>query len=82
MTTKEMTFGLVSESKKKKRAKPKMKPMPTCPKCGTQMFAWNMKRNGIQNGQLYENYACENCGKRFSITYEGPNETYDWWYDQ
>ena len=81
-----MTFGLVTETKnspKKRSSAPKRTPLPTCPKCGAQMHGWNMKFNDYNDeGNLVEGYRCDDCGKKFTISYEGRTERSHWWYDE
>ena len=56
--------------------------LPLCPVCGTRTDAPDMKYNGIDDdGRLFEYYICPGCGKGFTITYEGADEGFDYWYD-
>lgn len=58
-------------------------PLPRCPQCGKRVEVIDMKFNGLDEyGNLYEAYRCGRCGERFTITYNGPDDTYDWEYDQ
>jgi len=58
-------------------------PLPKCPKCGAQTSVIDMKHNDRDEfGQLYENYRCPVCPCWFTITYDGPDDTYDWSYDE
>ena len=56
---------------------------PECPRCHASMIAVDMKFNDFdKNGNLYEFYDCPACGHNFTITYEGPNDSFHWWYDE
>ena len=56
---------------------------PECPRCHASMIAIDMKFNDLdEDGNLYEFYDCPACGHGFTITYEGPDDSYDWWYDE
>jgi hypothetical protein len=68
-----------SRSEKPRRVRA---PLPTCPNCGAQTSVIDMKHNDKDEfGQLYENYRCPVCPCWFTITYCGPDDTYDWVYD-
>ena len=56
---------------------------PDCPRCNSSMIAIDMKFNGKDDdGNYYEFYDCPSCGHNFTITYDGPDDSYDWWYDE
>lgn len=84
-----MTFGLVTEDTKSPKKKPAKK-KPTgkkihpvyCPQCGKEMCGWNLKFNDKDfEGHLVEGYRCDECGKKFTITYEGRTDRSHWWLD-
>ena len=57
------------------------KGMPRCPSCGSETWAGDMKYNGVEDGRYFELYRCHRCGDRFSVTYDGPDDTGDWEVD-
>ncbi len=54
---------------------------PPCRQCNVIVRPTDLKYNGCdEDGNLYECYHCSCCGHRFTISYEGPDDSYDWYY--
>lgn len=70
------------KNEKNVRSKSRKVETPDCPKCHKHTTSSDMKYNGYDDeGNLYESYRCPHCGTRFTISYEGDDEDYEWWYD-
>lgn len=54
---------------------------PTCPYCGGQTSAEDLKSNGVEQGCYYECFRCPNCPEWFTVTYDTPDDSGKWTVD-
>ena len=56
---------------------------PVCPRCGYRTDYTDLKYTDLDmNGDYFEYWRCDCPNGGFTITYNGPNDTYDWEFDE